>query len=372
MSNNFLSEYLNSAIEVSRNDFDDNYDEWRFGPKNPAKTNEFSLKDSAVRYLLGSLNLLDKPRTKSTVSTAAAHISPFVSELEWLYQHLGDDESRKLLVQVELYRALGERFVKLPLNNSDYWNKLEAAIKLSIGTETLDLGFLGWKAFKLPLESLGYPLNIYLRPPGVVTQLMLQQYRCQLPDQVIEVIEGDTVIDGGGCYGETALYFALKAGGTGQVITFEFMPENLTIFHQNMSLNHDLAQRVKLIERPLWEHSGENLYIDGNGPGAKVLNDTADPKARQIETISIDDVMLANKIDKLDFIKMDIEGAELKALMGAEKSIRKHRPKMAISIYHKQEDFWTIPQYIEGLGLGYRFALRHFTIHQEETVLFAF
>jgi len=45
-------------------------------------------------------------------------------------------------------------------------------------------------------------------------------------------------------------------------------------------------------------------------------------------------------------------------------------PKLAITAYHDFNDFWMIPQYLESLGLGYRFYLRHFTIHAEETVLF--
>ena len=68
---------------------------------------------------------------------------------------------------------------------------------------------------------------------------------------------------------------------------------------------------------------------------------------------------------------MDIEGSELAALQGAEQTLRKFKPKLAVSVYHALQDFWTIPQYLNQLGLGYRFYLRHFTIHAEETVLFA-
>jgi hypothetical protein len=51
--------------------------------------------------------------------------------------------------------------------------------------------------------------------------------------------------------------------------------------------------------------------------------------------------------------------------------LRRFRPKLAVCVYHNLEDFWAIPRYLDGLGLGYRFYLRHFTIHPEETVLFA-
>jgi hypothetical protein len=68
---------------------------------------------------------------------------------------------------------------------------------------------------------------------------------------------------------------------------------------------------------------------------------------------------------------MDIEGAELEALKGAKKTLLLFKPKLAISVYHNLHDLWTIPQWIESLDLGYQFYLRHFTIHSEETVLFA-
>ena len=68
---------------------------------------------------------------------------------------------------------------------------------------------------------------------------------------------------------------------------------------------------------------------------------------------------------------MDIEGSELAALLGAEKTLCKFRPTLAVSVYHNLSDFWTIPRFVESLNLGYKFYLRHFTIHAEETVLFA-
>jgi hypothetical protein len=50
---------------------------------------------------------------------------------------------------------------------------------------------------------------------------------------------------------------------------------------------------------------------------------------------------------------------------------RQFKPKLAITVCHYFKDFWEIPRFLDGLGLGYRFYLRHFTIHAEETVLFA-
>jgi len=68
---------------------------------------------------------------------------------------------------------------------------------------------------------------------------------------------------------------------------------------------------------------------------------------------------------------MDIEGSEPKALIGAEKTIRKFRPQLAISIYHDLGHFASMPSWIHTLNLGYKFYVGHFSIHAEETVLFA-
>jgi hypothetical protein len=65
-------------------------------------------------------------------------------------------------------------------------------------------------------------------------------------------------------------------------------------------------------------------------------------------------------LDRIDFIKLDIEGAELQALKGAEQTLRRHRPRLVIALYHDARDWADIPTYLDGLGLGYCFSLGHF------------
>ena len=79
------------------------------------------------------------------------------------------------------------------------------------------------------------------------------------------------------------------------------------------------------------------------------------------------------------FIKMDIEGAELEALHGAENTIRNNKPKLAICLYHKPEDIPLIPQYIHSIVPEYRMWIRPYEIgirnvgdvHLGETILYA-
>ncbi len=86
-----------------------------------------------------------------------------------------------------------------------------------------------------------------------------------------------------------------------------------------------------------------------------------------IEVVALDSVIK----EKVTFIKMDIEGSELKALQGGRNLIRTYMPKLAISIYHKWEDLIDIPVYIHELAPEYKLFIRHYFYSPAETVLYA-
>ena len=70
------------------------------------------------------------------------------------------------------------------------------------------------------------------------------------------------------------------------------------------------------------------------------------------------------------FIKMDLEGWELKALEGCKQHILRDHPKLAISVYHSASDFWRIPEYIFSVRRDYNVYLRHYTEGWSETVMY--
>lgn len=88
----------------------------------------------------------------------------------------------------------------------------------------------------------------------------------------------------------------------------------------------------------------------------------------EIETRALDDVLEGKRVT---FIKMDIEGAEYEALLGARKLIMENRPRMAISVYHKFEDFVTLADLILGMDPDYKIAFRHYGFDDLETVMYA-
>lgn len=89
------------------------------------------------------------------------------------------------------------------------------------------------------------------------------------------------------------------------------------------------------------------------------------------ESVEATTIDTALKDKKVTFIKMDIEGAELSALHGAEQTILKWKPILAISIYHSNTDMIEIYNYIHELIPNYKFYVRHYGIYFNETILYA-
>ena len=101
-----------------------------------------------------------------------------------------------------------------------------------------------------------------------------------------------------------------------------------------------------------------------NGTSDSTISDDGDVE------ISVDTI--DNMCDlRPTFVKMDIEGAEYKALCGAEKTIIKNKPKQAISVYHKPEDIIELPKLLLKYNPDYKFWIRHYSFGENETVLYA-
>jgi FkbM family methyltransferase len=279
--------------------------------------------------------------------------------LDRAYGLLADSVSRDLFVKLLAYRILGDKHVRLPLNDRKYWELRRSVRKHRLRRNTIkDVPILR----SLDLFDFNR-VRLHAHTMNILNTFLLRQYNCDRGG--IGAKPSDVVIDAGGCWGDTALYFA--AAGA-RVFCFECIPSNIRIIEDNLSMNSDLAAEVSVVQKALWDSSGEILSFADAGPGSR-------PASRgsgvEVESCALDDFVSANRIERVDLVKMDIEGAEPRALAGAEGTIRRDRPQLAISLYHDVEHFASIPGWIADLNLGYRFYLDHFTIHAEETVLFA-
>jgi FkbM family methyltransferase len=286
----------------------------------------------------------------------------------YLYSRLGNVASKKLLVQIVAHRELGHKKAKLPLNKAAYWKMRKSISKMICGTEKIRLNFREFILKKYDLRSLGFPIRLNHMPGGVAIAFILKQYEYKKKNTIIQAKKNDIVIDAGGCWGDTGLYFAHQVGPVGKVYMFEFLPENLAVIRKNFALNEKLAGRVQVETAALWDKSRSKVNYTSNGPASRLEN----TQGKEVTcSVSIDDFVKKKGLGRVDFIKMDIEGAELKALIGAKNTLCKWRPQLAIALYHADDHFEKIPRFLESLSLGYRFYLDHFTVFRSETMLFA-
>lgn len=341
----------------------ENYDAQRFGAYHERKVSFFQRCKNQLKKL--------PPLPEYRIQSMVKNIEKFHDGLNALYQNLSADD-RGLMVQVVAYRILGFRHVKLPLNNPTYFAEIKKAAGAIEGAETIDLQFKHYLLHQFHLKPFGYDIRLFFTAGGIVTDFVLEQYAYyKNGESLVKVKKGDTVLDVGACWGDTALYFAANTGAHGKVFSFEFIPNNISLFEKNIGLNPHVASNIELLPFPLGETSGTPVYYKDNGPGSRVALSPFAEQTGKTETLCIDDFVARYGVDKVDFIKMDIEGAELPALKGAVETIKKYKPQLAIAIYHSMEDFTEIPTWITGLGLGYQLYLGHYTMYGEETVIFA-
>jgi len=145
--------------------------------------------------------------------------------------------------------------------------------------------------------------------------------------------KNDIVIDAGANVGCLSLYFSKLVGENGKIYAFEPDTFNIDEFKSNLQLNV-LSQNIIILDLLLWN---ENIMVDFNESGTVGSSANWIPENAIIvkkQAIRIDDWVKNNDINKLDFIKMDIEGAEIEALDGCVQTILKLKPNFAIASYH--------------------------------------
>jgi FkbM family methyltransferase len=310
------------------------------------------------------------------VAAQISNVSALQDSLDGLsdfYAMLGDEPSRTALIKLLAFRTMGGFMkVKLPANeDGTYRRKYKLAKSLITGHDTVDFRIASrTEALRLfDLSQVGCPVRLFSWTFLVLTQFVLREYEYRRTNPAIQVQPGDNVIDAGGFLGETALFFAEKTGDAGRIHSFEFVSDNLEVMKRNLDLNPRAAGRITVVPKAVWDKSGETVSYDYNEAGTAV--EAGRQRSQQVGTLAIDDYVRDAGLKRVDFIKMDIEGAELRALQGAEQTIRRFIPKLAIAAYHKPEDLVQLPAYLNSLGLPYEFFFDVFTLQGIEAVLFA-
>jgi FkbM family methyltransferase len=152
---------------------------------------------------------------------------------------------------------------------------------------------------------------------------------CRVLRQIVK--PGYVILDIGANIGYFSLLFAKWMRGTGAVHAFEPFPCTRRRFERNLDLNPQLKSIVRLHELAMSDFEGSiSMAVPDEGnPGCNHLN-PKDPGT--IKVTSVDAFARLERLSRLDFMKIDVEGSEVALLQGAEETINRFRPVLMIEI----------------------------------------
>ena len=176
---------------------------------------------------------------------------------------------------------------------------------------------------------------------------------------------GDIVIDGGAFNGISAQRFH-ELANPAKIISFEPTAKSYELLVAN---TEPFRKHSVCINKALW--SDERTLKFTSSDGSSEGNSVSDHGTISIETTSIDATVTSLNLDRVDLIKLDVEGAELEALKGAKETINHFHPKLQVCLYHNLEDLWTLPLHILANFPGYKLRIGHHSLDPHETVLYA-
>ena len=176
-------------------------------------------------------------------------------------------------------------------------------------------------------------------------------YECETDkaqeSSIISLPENAVFVDLGAYNGDTVREFVEKCPSYSQIYAVE--PDKRSF--RKLCENTSCLQNISCIRAVIGDSVEDTFFDSKKGRGS---HESA--TGEKIPCVTVDSILDGKKAD---FIKMDVEGNELKAIFGAEKTIKTHKPKMLVSCYHRSEDLFTLVLEVLQLNPDYKVYMRH-------------
>lgn len=189
----------------------------------------------------------------------------------------------------------------------------------------------------------------------------------------IDLKKGNVIIEGGVADGsDSANFYKYSNNPELQIYGFEPFIES---FNTGTYSQYLAERKMKVFPWALWNENRDLLFRK-NEESSVTSHISAECNLNGgninsfVKGITIDTFVEDFNIQNINLIKLDIEGAEVEALQGAAKTITKYKPQLAISIYHKKEHLYEIPELLIKLNPKYRFKLGFYSSTFIDTVLY--
>lgn len=163
---------------------------------------------------------------------------------------------------------------------------------------------------------------------------------------ILKLTDNETIIDLGAYDGDTIREFCTATNGKYQSIT-ALEPDAKN--YKKLVKNTEGMDNVKCLNMGAWNERDTLIFSTKAGRNSKLSAEGVSVEVTDIDSLNI----------PASFIKMDIEGSELKALCGMEKTIKEYSPKLYVCAYHRNEDLFALPLKIWSINPNYKIYFRH-------------
>jgi FkbM family methyltransferase len=173
------------------------------------------------------------------------------------------------------------------------------------------------------------------------------------PSDLVMLSSAEVFVDCGAYDGDSiASFLETTRSRFKSIIAFEPDPHAATRLTEFVARQPgEIQNRIRVHESAVGSAAGSMQFDGGGTPGSR----ESAVGTLTVERVTLDHVL---REDVPTFIKMDIEGAEEDALLGATETIRAHRPILAVCVYHLQTDLYRLPTLISRLAPEYSLFLR--------------
>ncbi len=172
-----------------------------------------------------------------------------------------------------------------------------------------------------------------IRAPRDGVLAFMEVFQEEVYERVHSPSVGDTVIDVGAYVGMFSIKAAVQVQDTGSVYSVEPSKDN----NHYLRLNTVRLSNITTVSVALGAESGYGQLTSTDASPCHQLTQRRDKGTEEVRIETMDDMVARLGIDKVDFIKIDVEGSELKVLQGATKTLRNNRLHLAIAAYHDLE-----------------------------------
>jgi FkbM family methyltransferase len=165
---------------------------------------------------------------------------------------------------------------------------------------------------------------------------------------------GDIVLDCGASDGD----FTREALNVGAklVVAIEVAPQSVECLRRNLA-GEISAGRVVIYPKGVWDKEDQitlNVVDDNFASNSVVKRPEGSHRGISVPLTTIDHIVTELGLERVDFIKMDVEGAESRAIAGAHDTLIRHKPRLSITTEHNPDDELTIPEAVRNVRADYK------------------